>query len=237
MKIIAACAVVALALGGCDWEDEGEPNYTPRPDGYSGGTDGQSCDDTWTCDPGLVAVLEGPVGADACVCRWACTPPDGTCPSADRVCVQLEDENGEAIDGTGACEPVYEAARGEPCGWQQCQPGDICAGFTADTAYCRAQCDPDLQTCAIGYECTAVAYYDDPAITACLPPAGEAAEGAACSLAAPCAAGLFCVTDAAGATCRPACDPWAPVCADGSLCLRVEDPSMGTLGYACVPTA
>ena len=38
--------------------------------------------------------------------------PDGACPSADRVCIQLEDDYGAAIPGEGACEPVYAAARG-----------------------------------------------------------------------------------------------------------------------------
>jgi hypothetical protein len=241
MRITVAAAVIALGLAGCCWGhdcDSGEPNYVPdTPDGAVADTDGQSCDDTYLCDSGLIAVLEGPVGAETCVCRWSCTPPDGTCPSPDRVCVQLEDENGAALDGEGSCEPVYASARGEPCGPQQCQTGDICAGFTADTAYCRAQCDPDLHDCALGYECTVVAEYDDPTMTACLPPTGEVAEGEACSADAACAAGLFCVIDAAGSVCRPACDPWSPVCATGSLCARVEDPNMGTLGYACVPSA
>jgi len=237
MRIMAAVAVLVLGLAGCGG-DEGEPNYG-NDDDPSGGpvnADGQSCDDTGVCGDGLVAVLEGPQGADSCVCRWSCTPPDGTCP-ADRICIQLEDDAGDPITGEGACEPVYEADRGEPCGPQQCQPGDICAGFTADTAYCRAQCDPDLLTCAVGYLCTLVAEYDDPAITACLPPAGEVLEGEACAFDAACAPGLFCVSDAAGSTCRPACDPWAPVCATGSTCMRALDANMQTIGYACVPAA
>lgn len=237
---LGACLALALGLTGCcvGHDCEGEPNYVPDPvGGPVAGSDGQSCDGTYLCDYGLIPVLEGPVGADTCICRWSCTPPDGTCPSADRVCVQLEDDSGTALPGEGSCEPLYVAGRGEPCGPQQCVPGDICAGFTADTAYCRAQCDPDLLDCATGYLCTQVAEYDDPAITACLPPAGEVLEGEACGADAACGPGLFCVSDAAGSTCRPACDPWAPVCASGSNCMRALDPAMQTIGYACVPAA
>ena len=241
MRYTVACLAFCLGLAGCcaghDCSDEGEPNWTPEPTGGVADTDGQSCDGSYLCDYGLIPVLEGPVGADSCICRWACAAPDGTCPSADRVCTQLEDDNGAAIPGQGACEPVYAAGRGEPCGPQQCEAGDICAGYTADTAYCRQQCDPDLQTCSLGYECTPVSLYGDPAITACLPVVGEVVEGEACSIDAACGPGLFCVITAAGSACRPACDPWSPVCASGSICLRVEDPVMQTLGYACVPGA
>jgi hypothetical protein len=238
--VAGLCLALGLWLTGCCWGhdcDEGEPSYSPEPAGGPARTDGQSCDGSYLCEYGLIPVLEGPVGADSCVCRWACVPGEDVCPSADRVCTQLEDDAGAAIPGQGACEPLFVAARGEPCGPQQCETGDICAGYSPDTAYCRAQCDPDLLNCALGYECTLVAEYDDPSITACLPVVGEVVEGAACTLEAACAPGLFCVTTVAGSACRPACDPWAPVCATGSTCLRVEDPTMQTYGYACVPGA
>jgi len=239
MKRVGVALVVALGLLGCEHHHSGggnNYNWDPYPDGNAA-VDGQSCDGSYYCPAGLIPILEGPVGADSCVCRWACTPPDGACPSTDRTCIQLEDENGAALPGQGACEPVYVSARGEPCGPQQCAAGDLCAGYSPDTAFCRAQCDPDLQTCALGYECIAVSEYGDPAVTACLPVTGDVAAGDACSLTAPCQAGLFCVTTASGSTCQPACDPWAPVCAAGATCLEIEDPGMQTLGYACVPGA
>jgi hypothetical protein len=237
MRYAAAVTVVALGLLGCEhYHDEGNVAWDPFPDGSSS-VDGQSCDGSYVCPWGQIPVLEGPVGADSCVCRWSCAAPDGACPSADRVCIQLEDDNGAPLPGEGACEPVYVAGRGEPCGPQQCDVGDICAGYSPDTAYCRAQCDPDLQDCGVGYECILVAEYGDPTATACLPVTGDVAAGGACGLEAPCQEGLFCVTTAAGSTCQPACDPWAPVCAAGSTCLRLTDPVMQTLGYACVPGA
>ena len=197
--------------------------------------DGAICDGTYYCPAQQIPVLEGPVGAEVCFCRYACDPDaaDATCP-AGRVCVQLEDEVGNPLVGEGSCEPEYQGALGEPCAPQQCQGGFICSGYTADTSYCREQCDAD-GACLTGYDCTPVSEYGDPSIKVCMPIVGEAAEGEACSLAAPCQAELFCTSTAAGAACRVACDPWVPLCPAEADCLPVADPQGATYGFACTP--
>ncbi|HEY3545336.1 MAG TPA: hypothetical protein VGK17_04505 [Propionicimonas sp.] len=240
LAVVVLCGVGLGALG-CQHHDGCEPNYAgPYPDDPApSGGDGSSCDGTYTCPLGQIAVLEGPVGAEACICRLPCNPDaaldggTGTCP-ADRVCIQLEDENGGALAGQGSCEPEYQGVLGDPCGPQQCQPGIICAGYTADTAYCREQCEAD-GTCPVGFACTSVSEYGAPVIAVCLPVVGDVAEGGACSLTDACQQDLFCAGGAAGTFCRPACDPWSPLCASGARCARVEDPEARTLGYACVP--
>jgi hypothetical protein len=243
LAVVVLCGV-GVAGFGCMRDDHcgdgwGGANYGgPYPDDQTAG-DGSSCDGTYACPGAQIPVMEGPVGAEACVCRYACDPgvtTDGgadTCPAA-RVCTQLEDNGGNPIAGQGACEPVYQGVLGDPCAPQQCQDGLICAGYSVDTAYCREQCDAD-GTCPVGFSCTSVSEYGAPTVAVCMPLVGPVAEGGACSLTNACTEGLFCAGDAAATFCRAACDPWAPVCASGADCLRVEDPEARTLGYACIP--
>ena len=240
--VVGVLCVGLLGLGCRHEHGDGGPNYPgPDPDETTGSdTDGTSCDTTSTCPDGQIAVLEGPVGAESCVCRFACVPSAATdggadgCPT-DRVCVQLEDQSGNALTGQGSCEPVNQGVLGDPCGPQQCQDGLVCSGYSADTSYCRALCDAD-GTCPLGFACTPVSEYGAPSVSVCFPTVGTVAEGAACSVSDPCQQDLFCTGGSGGGFCRAACDPWTPVCPTTAQCLRVEDPEERTLGYACIPT-
>jgi hypothetical protein len=233
MKRLVALVLLGGVAAGCHHHrDDGwwEPTSTPAI------PDGTSCEAVVGCTEGQIPVLEGPIGAEVCICRFSCTPraenDAGAC-AEDRVCVQLEDEQGNRLPGEGSCEPVIAGTLGEPCAPEQCESGLICVGYTADTAYCRALCSDG--TCAASYECAAVNDYDSPNGSACLPVTGTAAEGAECSPEDACAPGLFCAATTAGAICCPACDPHIPLCPTDADCAAVPDAQGQPIGYACVP--
>ena len=109
-----------------------------------------------------------------------------------------------------------------------CGGGEACFQLESGAGVCLSVCDPDQALCDGGEACV------PPTLAgtqwACLP-GGDVGVNAACSRSIDCELGAICVTDGMASACRAACDPTAPTCALGNVCLA-ESPTRGHCGPA-----
>lgn len=145
-------------------------------------------------------------GADA-------TPPDAAPPDAAlTACRNFDALDPSIIDPTRECVVAGEF----------CFPDSL----TLDVGYCRpgSGCVVAEQTgCDVAQTCHPVAGFglDNTDATVCLE-AGSGDLGAACSTVDQCAAGLACAPVYDGRFCVPYCNPEAPDCPAGTMCVDVS---------------